>query len=182
MLASAPHTHITWPPAVVAPLLFLPHPPRPCTACLPPAAAWRIDDYLGGEEEDDDLDLSSLRRHTYACCWRLLLLPLLANITCSAVAARLRCPLLPIHILLIRVLTSTFLLALCFVVCRLTFAKDRKDAMSRRYGAAVLGSTCYPCVAMALQAAANAARHLFVTSPSILCFLPTSACLLACLP
>lgn len=69
------------------------HPPvsasthRPTLSPLPPlsalAAAWRIDDYLGGEggegEEDDDLDLASLRAH------------------------------------------------------RLKFAKDRKDAMSRRW-------------------------------------------------
>lgn len=59
----------------------------PLSCRLPlPAAAWRIDDYLGGEEgedgeSDDDLDLASLRAH------------------------------------------------------RLKFAKDRKDAMSRRWGA-----------------------------------------------
>lgn len=62
------------------------HPPTtlfPLVHLFALAAAWRIDDYLGGEggegEEDDDLDLASLRAH------------------------------------------------------RLKFAKDRKDAMSRRW-------------------------------------------------
>ena len=43
----------------------------PCAnSNCPPAAAWRVDDYLGGgsegEEGDDDLDLAALRRHTLA--------------------------------------------------------------------------------------------------------------------
>lgn len=45
-----------------------PGPPCPDLCCPPRAAAWRIDDYLGGEEgegegDDDDLDLASLRAH-----------------------------------------------------------------------------------------------------------------------
>ena len=68
-----------------SPCLTPPPPPALLHPCPPPvpAAAWRIDDYLGGGEgegDDDDLDLASLRAH------------------------------------------------------RLQFAKDRKDAMSRRWG------------------------------------------------
>lgn len=38
---------------------------RPAHPLPLPAAAWRIDDYLNeeAEEDDEDLDLSSLRRH-----------------------------------------------------------------------------------------------------------------------
>ena len=72
--------------------------PGPALPASSPAAAWRIDDYLGGEEEDDDdLDLSSLRRHTCACrccCCRCCCSP-----APSAVQppARLHCLVLPTH-------------------------------------------------------------------------------------
>ena len=68
LLRGAPRSAM--PPTQLTPPLHMPP--------LRPAAAWRVDDYLGGGGSDDDLDLASLRAH------------------------------------------------------RLAFAKDRKDAMSRR--------------------------------------------------
>lgn len=56
------------PPTVCGALPRLPRPSLPALRALPcAAAAWRVDDYLGGgsEDEGEDLDLSSLRQHRW---------------------------------------------------------------------------------------------------------------------